>query len=234
MNEENHWQQVELGTDPPIRTWVSPPTRRFVATTDGHTIRLVKTEDTRIRHVYSVERRRRLAVFPAASCVAVVGRDDGTVRIYDVATGIHRRELGSEGIKRSRTSHIPDATHLAATLGAERAVPLWKLDDNPVRPIELAANDACEVGFARDGKSLTVTSTNGSHRIFATTSGQLLRKVDFDKPAPTALSPDGQTLAWVEGRLLHRLDTATRKERPLAPGHSGTVRRLAFAGDGKA
>ena len=233
INKEDYWKGLVRPFDTPIPTWGFSPDSQFLATTDGHTVRLVKTEGWRdVGTVYSTRVVTAVAVFPGGKRVAV-GREDGTVRIYDVASGIGRRDLGARGDAGvSDLALSPDGTLLAAALGGDRAVPLWKLGDDHDRPIALEANDACEVVFARDGKSLTVTSADGSHRIFSA-SGKVLRKVDFDKPTPTALTPDGQTLAWIENRVVHRLDTATGKDRPLAPGHSGTVRLLTFARDGK-
>jgi WD40 repeat protein/HEAT repeat protein len=234
INQENHWMQVAHGRERPLRTWSFSPDSRFLAVTDGHRIRIVEVKAWReVGSLYSTRQATALALFSGGKRVAV-GRDDGTIRIYDVASGISRRELGPRG-KAEIYSLALSAhdTHLAAA-GGDHPARLWTLAEDKDAPLKFEAAGAGDVRFDPDGKTLTVTSWDKTYRIFAISSGKRLHEFALKtEQVPMALSPDGKTLAWLGDRLVRRIDTATGKERALAVGHEDAVRALTFSRDGK-
>jgi WD40 repeat protein/serine/threonine protein kinase len=176
-----------------------------------------------------------VAYSPDGARLASSGKD-GSVRLWDVATG---RQLKSLTLKKSDfpcVAFSPNGARLAVGCG-----------DGTVRVLDAAGLQELSVLKGHTGRVQGVAFSPDSARLFAVSSGGRLKTWDvtaarelrtFQEPSRSlrcvAVSRDGKWLALGSGRGTVRiLDAASVKEVRTFSGHAGSTNGAAFSPDGK-
>jgi RNA polymerase sigma factor (sigma-70 family) len=177
-----------------------------------------------------------LAFGPGGKHVAS-GSADRTVRLWATATGKEvQRYTGLEKPVRF-VAVSPDGKIVAASAAQE--IRLWDAESGKL--LHKLAGDG-ELAFSADGKLLAGACSDGAVRLWNPATGELVRQWQANRGSDkasgltsVAFAPDGKTLATA-GRLDHAIrlwEVATGKEVRPIPGHTGGVRSMHFAADGK-
>ena len=196
--------------------------------------------------IYEVTTSRALMLIPTASSVSSVsfspdgailasGAWNGTVKLWDVATGEPIATLqGHEG-RVSSVSFSPDGATLASGAGDD-TVKLWDVASREIiATLQGQASGVTSVSFSPDGATLASASWNGtvelwdvaSREIVATLQGQATEVLSV------SFSPDGTTLASASWDGMVRLwDVASREIITTLEGHTAWVLSVSFSPDG--
>ena len=160
------------------------------------------------------------------------GSADGTVRLWDAATGKEQHRLaGHKGGVRA-LAFSRDGLLLASAGRRDKMAHLWDRRGKGVRRLVVPERLISSVAFSPDGKSLAVAGQ--AVRILDVGTGKEVRRLEEVSARSVAFSPDGRTLAAGSDFGAIRLwDAATGKERFLGRGHNGWVWSAALAADGR-
>ncbi|WP_340383907.1 helix-turn-helix domain-containing protein [Streptomyces sp. SS7] len=226
----------------------------------GHSVDLwnVTTGHTRINALASPEAAGREDQWPATEAftrdgrILAVGREDGTLRLWDTRTGRVRRTL-AEGARAADGEATAGVTSIAfsadgrtlASGSEDRTVRLWDTGTGRLRT-RLAGDPVTVASLALtpDGRILAVGGEDGTLRLWDTRTGRVretlaegARAADGEATAGVtsiAFSPDGRTLAsGSEDRTVRLWDTGTGRLRRSLAGHAHIVGSLAFSPDGR-
>lgn len=161
---------------------------------------------------------------------------DGTVRLWDAATGETLRVLeGHRGVVKF-CAYSLDGRHLASA-GKDGTVRLWDASTgNALRVLEGHRGTVLSCGFSPNGKYLASAEYEGSMRLWDAATGETLRsfEVHRDTVLSCTFSPDGKQLASAGDDGTVRIWGATTGEaQRILEGHRSTVNSCAFSPDGK-
>ncbi len=164
------------------------------------------------------------------------GGDDGTLRLWDAATGQSLRVMeGHKGSVRS-TAFSPDGRHISSG-GADGTLRLWDAaTSQSLWVIEGHKRSVFSVDFSPDGRHVASGGADGTLRLWDAATGQSLRVMEGHKGSVSsvAFSPDGRHIAsgGIEGTL--RLwDAATGQSLRVIEGQKDWVNSVAFSPDGR-
>ncbi|WP_437849783.1 SIR2 family protein [Sorangium sp. So ce363] len=163
------------------------------------------------------------------------GHTNGSIRIWDLATGVLRVVLvGHEGNIRS-LSWSADSGTLASGSG-DATVRLWDVASGAVRR-ELRGHwtAVTSVAFSPDGSMLASGSKDATIRLWDAASGDVRRVVECHPAVVScvAWSPDGSTLASAhEDGSVRLWDAVSGAERGVLAGHQRRVQSVAWSPDG--
>ena len=189
-----------------------------------------------------------LAFSPDSKLLATAGETDGSVRLWELATGKEAsrfRALKAGGTEvLSPFAFSPDGTGFVSggkwldSGEVDPTVRLWEVSTGKeLRQFIGCGLDACgAVVFSPDGRSL-VTGHGGSIAVWEFATGKLLRKLEGHQGVVRCLafSADGKILASGSSDCTLRLwDFATGKPVHPVGGHQGKVTSVAVTADGKA
>jgi WD40 repeat protein len=167
----------------------------------------------------------------------VTGARDGTVRVWDVASGNELRKLAEprKGPVTALAVMKEDNTVLCAA-GFGQEVRVWDL--NTGRVIGVLAGPAgatarC-VGFSRGG-GLLAAGFGPTVRLWRPRSGEVVGDIAAGcRVHAAAFNPDGTSLALAGAdKAVQVWDVAARQQRAALKGHSREVTAVAFSPDGK-
>ncbi|KAK0739040.1 hypothetical protein B0T21DRAFT_307466 [Apiosordaria backusii] len=175
-----------------------------------------------------------VAFSPDGTTLASASGDE-TVRLWDVATGEHRRTLEGHDHWVTAVAFSPDGTTLASA-SDDKTVRLWDVATGEHRrTLEGHGDSVTAVAFSPDGTTLASASDDKTVRLWDVATGEHRRTLEGhgDSVTAVAFSPDGTTLASASDDKTVRLwDVATSEHRRTLEGHSDWVRAVAFSPDG--
>jgi len=178
-----------------------------------------------------------VAIAPDGGWLAT-GYKDGTVRIWDAATGQARAALTGHRDRVTAVVIAPDGTWLA-TGGTDGSVRIWDAPAGEERATLTGHRDqAIAVAIAPDGTWLATgydSGVGGKVRIWDAATGH--KRATFvghrgHQMTTVAIAPDGNWLATGGTNGTARIwDTATKRLRVTLTGHRGHVITVAIAPD---
>ena len=168
----------------------------------------------------------------------VSASDDGTVRVWNLATGEVRVLRGHEDDV-YRVAFRADGREIV-TSGLDRTVRVWPLDFADGRVFAPAPGETYGLRFSDDskrlftfgkGKLLTWDATTGVRTVRAEVSGELLDKAEKNKLMELAVDESGDLVATADETGLLHLWSADGAHHELR-GHTAKLQSLAMSGDG--
>ena len=198
--------------------------------------------------IYEVATSRALMLLPTASSVLSVsfspdgatlasGSADGTIRLWDVATGdpIAALEGHTDGVW--SVSFSPDGATLASGSWDE-TIRLWDVaTGDPIAALEGHTDGVWSVSFSPDGATLASGSADGTIRLWDVATGDPIATLEghTDWVLSVSFSPDGATLAsGSEDDTVRLWDVATHTTIVTleVEGHTDGVWSVSFSPDG--
>jgi WD40 repeat protein len=172
-----------------------------------------------------------VAFMPDRRHLASAGAD-GTVRVWEVATGREVRTLKQPGAEfRSVAVHPAGAYVAAATVRG--AVVVWDAtSDQPVLTLSTSGGAGQRLAFSPDGRSLAASDPDGV-RAWSVPDGRVLFNYPRGGAGAIAMSQDGRTAAFAISDNVHLFDAGTRQALHTFRAHSWTVHGVTFSPDGR-
>jgi hypothetical protein len=178
---------------------------------------------------------RGIVFAPDAKSFASCG-EDGTVRLWDTATGKEKRRLEGHADEVTCAAFTPDGRHLVSA-GRDRRLRLWDIAaGNEVRRFTGHTDAVRCVAVSPDGRRVLSGGADRTVRLWDLASGKELSSLAGHTGAVTAVAfaPDGKTaLSAGTDRTLRLWDLEGRRSLGRWEGHTGEVFAVAFSADGK-
>ena len=192
---------------------------------------LTKTTAKPVAVSFSADAQRVASIF-----------DDGTLRVWAVATGTPIEESGANTTASTTITSSPDGTFVAtkAIMQTVGTSPRWTME-RKIGQKGLFADRVNAVRFSPDGKTLATgggeLSRSGDIIFFDAASGKVTQTWK-EKHSDTVLcldfSPDGKQLAsGAADKIVRVTEVATGKQLNLLEGHTHHVTSVAFRSDGR-
>jgi WD40 repeat protein len=165
-------------------------------------------------------------VFTPDGSNLAVAQYDGSVTLWDVASGNHRHSLRVSPLSVRCLAFSPDG-RLLATGSNDHKIALWDVATLRRQALLLGCRRQINsLAFSPDGRTLASASADGPIRVWDVSSGEIIRTVDSTpinsrSLVGVAYSPDGRILATV------------CPESGVALWDASTGRRLKTAGGGE-
>jgi WD40 repeat protein len=165
---------------------------------------------------------------------------DGTVRVWDTATGqkLHSLEgsTGAGPIVPFSPAFSPDGRRLASASGAQ-AVKVWDaITGQELLVLKGHTGRVLGVAFSPDGKHLASASTDQTVKVWDAATGEELLPLQGHKGwvVGVAFSPDSRRLASASNDQTVKVwDLTTGRESLTLRGHTYGVTGVAFSPDGR-
>jgi WD40 repeat protein len=185
-----------------------------------------------------------LAFSPDGNVLAC-GTEQGTLVLWDVATGTELRALATQEPRTFQVAFSPDGALLAAACsGQVGVVKVWKVATGELvftaRTVETRA--AWSVAFSPDGKTLAAGLESGEVRLWEVATGWQVAALSGlgGRVRWLGFHPNGRSLTVagaLAGHTVYIWDLVDRKQRrrlpgPGSPGHGSEVLSGAWRADG--
>ncbi len=160
---------------------------------------------------------------------------DGTLRLWDVASGQTLREFRGHAKEISCVVFSPDGTRLASA-STDHSIKVWNVaDGHTCFTINGHTDKVEDVAYSPDGRWLASTSWDRTVKLWDATTGQ--EKHSFHghtaEVRGVAFSPDGRWLAsGSSDRTVRIWDVVLAREAQCLRGHSEDIEGVAFSPDG--
>jgi tetratricopeptide (TPR) repeat protein len=163
------------------------------------------------------------------------GSFDGTVRLWDVETGIELRRFEGHTGWVTSVAFAPDGKR-ALSGGYDKTLRLWDTESGKeVRRFEGHTQPVEAVAFAPDGKRALSAAQDKTVRLWDTETGKELGRFEghTEFARCVAFAPDGKrAVSGSFDQTLRLWDVESGKELRQFTGHAGWVINTAFAPDG--
>jgi WD40 repeat protein len=170
---------------------------------------------------------------PDGSKLATVS-GDGTARIWDTTTVKELARLEHNWL--CRVAFSPDGTKLATTgIGGGTELRIWDAaTGKELARLRRHLGTVLYVEFSPDGSKLATASIDDTARIWHTTTGLELARIELDESVDyVKFSPDGEKLATVSGDYTAQIWDALTYKELLRLEHDESVNQIAFSPDGE-
>lgn len=161
---------------------------------------------------------------------------DGTVRLWNVASGQSQGELRSRPRAVLSVAFNPDGKILAGGF-ADGIIRLWDVAGaQPWREFKLPSGTVWSVAFSPDGTQLATASSDGIIRLWNVFTGEVWRQLKGHSRAVLSVtfSSNGKTLASASSDSTLRLwNIASGVSEAKLRGHLNTIWSVAFSPDNK-
>jgi len=175
--------------------------------------------------------------FSADSKTLASGSMDGTIRLWDVASGQELKTLKGHSSDVNSVAFTPDGKTLASA-SDDNTIKLWDVVlGQELKTLKVDLNPVVSMAFSPDGKTLVSVCGvfNRIIKLWDVSSGQEVKTLKGHSGVTSfAFSPDGKMLAsgsW-DGTI-KLWDALSGQEWKTLDGHSGLVTSLVFRRDGK-
>jgi Tfp pilus assembly protein PilF len=172
-----------------------------------------------------------VAVSPLGNRIAS-GSNDGTVKIWDVATGDPVRALPGHTGRVGGVTWSPDGSLVAS--GGDASVLVQDVKTGATRLTLATGAQATSVDISPDGKRIAAGSVDGAVHIWSLDGGTLLTTLaGGGRVLSVRFSPDNRLIAAAAGSNVLIWDTQTGAAKQTLTGHHGDVDAVAWAPDGR-
>lgn len=166
---------------------------------------------------------------------------DGTIRIWDVATGEQISLIDSQTYWVYRASFSPDNRQIVAggySGFSEMLVEVWEIETGElIHTLYGHEEQITEVSYSADGEQITSVSSDGMVRIWDAVTGELIRQLTQDQHNPIqkaeVYSPDGAYLLLSVNYMPQLQDAKTGEVLHQFEGYSLHGLSVAYHPDGK-
>jgi WD40 repeat protein/serine/threonine protein kinase len=176
-----------------------------------------------------------VAFSPDGRRLASAGQD-GTVRVWETATGRHLLTLKGHTGQVWGVAFSPDGKHLASA-GEDRTAKLWDAATGQ-NTLTFKGHTGAVLGvaFRPDGRQLASASSDWTVKVWSVATGRQLRPLEGHTGPVRAVAfcQDGKQLASAgEDQTVRLWDAGTGQYLRKLEGHTGGVYGVAFSPDGK-
>jgi WD40 repeat protein len=175
-----------------------------------------------------------LAFAPKGRTIAV-GRDDGKIQLWDIATQQLTLSLKGRPDRLWSLAFSPNGTQVTSA-GNDRTVNLWDVaTGNRIHRLKGHQDTVWSVAFTPDGRFVASCSEDGTVKLWNVSTGTLLRTFNPKTGAirAIALGPNGKTLIGAgANKVITVWDIETGKPSLQLVGHGDLVLALSISGNG--
>nr|WP_322678050.1 trypsin-like peptidase domain-containing protein [Nostoc sp. DedQUE03]MDZ7973366.1 trypsin-like peptidase domain-containing protein [Nostoc sp. DedQUE03] len=203
----------------------------FAKTLTGHSTKVIKISDT-----YSyIEGRVYSVAISADGKTLTSGSGDGTIKIWNLATGQEIRTFKGHSDEVTSVAFSPDGRTLASG-SLDKTIKIWNPNTGKVlRILQGNSRRVHSIAISPDGKTLATGGWGDTINIWNIATGQGITNLDMrgEWIEPVAFSPDSRTLAAgiSDGRIII-WNAASGKVIRTLDSHYG-VNSVAFSPDGR-
>jgi WD40 repeat protein len=200
---------------------------------------IISSSSGGVRLVSGHEQELRPLAFSADGTLLAAGSPDGTIHLWDVATGQEERVIKTPQFPATSLAFAPDGKTLAS--GGDSLVHLWDAaKGDELFPLPRHRGKVIGLAFAPDGKWIASAGQDRMVRLWDAAGKELRHfegaqgRSNESAASPLAFSGDGRVLAMaLAGDNLVLVDPADGKELRRWPLPGAPVTALAFSKDGK-
>ena len=162
------------------------------------------------------------------------GSYDRTIRLWNVDTGDLRETLEGHTDGVQHVTFSPTGLILASA-SDDGTIRLWDINTGDViKTLDGHAERIRHVAFSPTGLILVSTDGDGTIRLWDTKTGEPLKTITPASGAfLTVYSPDGNTLASTDRKVIHLWNAHSGELLRTLTGHVGYIYSIAFSPDGR-
>lgn len=165
----------------------------------------------------------------------VSGGQDGTVKVWDAATGRAEQTLMGHSRAVFGVAISADGRHIVSG-SHDHTIKVWNADTGEEEGTLVGHTGAVlGVAISNDGRRIVSGGTDWTVRLWDATTGHEVRTLTGQTTAvlAVAISGDGQRFAWATGWSVKIGNAETAGEELMLNGHTDLVYRVALTPDGK-